>query len=971
MNREVPFVKLSLHFISCTNIKKNPNVLAQPTQPTSWVSPTPGRQISPTQPTAVCTATVDLGFLIDGSGSIEQARRGNFKKELNFVKQIVNGFKVCKKSTHVGVIIFSSNAKVISGFDEHYDKRSVLAAIDSIPYPGAGTKIGKALDLARTQLYSKSARSGIPNMLIVLTDGQSMDQVTGPAQRLRDSGVTIFAVGIGGGYNLAELKAMATDPDSQHVYRASFNNLNAIVQSIKNRACLGSGGTSQPAPPIASRAPTPTQPPTQPTQATSWRISPTPGTQISPTQPTAVCTATVDLGFLIDGSGSIEQARRGNFKKELNFVKQIVNGFKVCKKSTHVGVIIFSSNAKVISGFDEHYDKRSVLAAIESIPYPGAGTKIGKALDLARTQLYAKSARSGIPNMLIVLTDGLSMDQVTGPAQRLRDSGVTIFVVGIGGGCSRSELKAMATDPDSQHVYRASFKNLNSIVQSIKNRACAGSGGVSQRTQKDPFLQSPLTVCEARMDLAILIDGSQSVEYFGAGNFRKCLRFVQYLVSSFNIAREGTHVGMVVFSNTAEVVFRFEEYLSLTLISRAIGNIKYLQGGIHIGNALDVAWNQLIDASARQDVPKVLLVMTVGASQDDVDEPSRRLRNMGVTIFTLGLGESFDINQLNEMATDPNSKHVFTAEFSALDSPLIEKIKNNVCKVAGGIFKSKADHGANFQPPHENTSDNDIYKGEIFGEGGRTADEASSVKRHGEFHGGSIGGAERGQLIKVDSTLVHHGRDYPVPVALYPLNEKYRARDVIGGNLPGVASKVIPADGPFNKSKNSYLFFGKSDSFIELPNNGKLDTKNSMSILAWILPRSAGPIFNYKIDGWGVNFWMAKPRKLFAQFVSRTPAAPLPAIKSTHVKPNKWNFVGTTFDQNSGQASLWINGKKEDERHLGNITLATNYPVRIGSRIGDNRNYRGRISCLQVYGIALRREQINNAKIKCRSLAGV
>ena len=55
MNREVPFVNLSLHFISCTNIKKNSNVLAQPTQPTSWVSPTPGRQISPTQPTGECT----------------------------------------------------------------------------------------------------------------------------------------------------------------------------------------------------------------------------------------------------------------------------------------------------------------------------------------------------------------------------------------------------------------------------------------------------------------------------------------------------------------------------------------------------------------------------------------------------------------------------------------------------------------------------------------------------------------------------------------------------------------------------------------------------------------------------------------------------------------------------------------------------------------------------------------------------
>ena len=55
---------------------------------------------------------MDLGFLIDGSGSIEQAGAGNFKKELNFVKQIVNGFKVSKKDTHVGVIIFSSDARV-------------------------------------------------------------------------------------------------------------------------------------------------------------------------------------------------------------------------------------------------------------------------------------------------------------------------------------------------------------------------------------------------------------------------------------------------------------------------------------------------------------------------------------------------------------------------------------------------------------------------------------------------------------------------------------------------------------------------------------------------------------------------------------------------------------------------------------------------------------------------------------------
>ena len=76
-------------------------------------------------------------------------------------------------------------------------------------------------------------------MLIVLTDGKAQDAITAPAQRLRDSGVTIFVVGIGNGYDMGQLRDMATDPDSQHVYKADFNNLNAVVQSIKARACMG------------------------------------------------------------------------------------------------------------------------------------------------------------------------------------------------------------------------------------------------------------------------------------------------------------------------------------------------------------------------------------------------------------------------------------------------------------------------------------------------------------------------------------------------------------------------------------------------------------------------------------------------------------------------------------------------------------------------------------------------------------
>ena len=129
--------------------------------------------------------------------------------------------------------------KVVSDFDEHYEKSSILAAISSIGYPSGGTYTGSALDLARSRLYGRSARHGIPDMLVVITDGYSKDSVSEPAQRLRDSGVTIFSVGIGRGYNVEQLRDMATDPDSQHVYKADFNNLDTIVKSLKDRACMG------------------------------------------------------------------------------------------------------------------------------------------------------------------------------------------------------------------------------------------------------------------------------------------------------------------------------------------------------------------------------------------------------------------------------------------------------------------------------------------------------------------------------------------------------------------------------------------------------------------------------------------------------------------------------------------------------------------------------------------------------------
>ena len=93
---------------------------------------------------------------------------------------------------------------------------------------------------ALNQLFKANARPGVPNTLIVVSDGKSMDDVTGPAQTLRDSGVTIFAIGVGRGIDKNELKNIATDPDEEHMFVVQkFDDLDSIIKTIKDKACQG------------------------------------------------------------------------------------------------------------------------------------------------------------------------------------------------------------------------------------------------------------------------------------------------------------------------------------------------------------------------------------------------------------------------------------------------------------------------------------------------------------------------------------------------------------------------------------------------------------------------------------------------------------------------------------------------------------------------------------------------------------
>ncbi len=118
-------------------------------------------------------------------------------------------------------------------------------------------------------------------------------------------------------------------------------------------------------------------------------------------------------------------------------------------------------------------------------------------------------------------------------------------------------------------------------------------------------------------------------------------------------------------------------------------------------------------------------------------------------------------------------------------------------------------------------------------------------------------------------------------------------------------------------------------------------------------------------NGWGVHFWMISPRMLFVRFTRRRGRRFTAAVTSRRVLPRRWQFVGATYDGRTGIAKLFVNRRFVASRRVGRIRLATNYPVRMGARVGDKRYFLGRISCMQVYDQPLTSSQILRRKKRC------
>ena len=156
------------------------------------------------------------------------------------MKEIIGGFNVGYSTTRVAAVIFSSSNYVKKMFtlERYYDKAKIYEVIDKQIHPSGDTYTGMAMDLVSREIYNTSQdRPDVPNVCIIITDGNADDKIPDPAERLRRTGTTIFAVGVGKNYNRQQLITITGNP--LHVYTADFKELQSIITEIKESACRG------------------------------------------------------------------------------------------------------------------------------------------------------------------------------------------------------------------------------------------------------------------------------------------------------------------------------------------------------------------------------------------------------------------------------------------------------------------------------------------------------------------------------------------------------------------------------------------------------------------------------------------------------------------------------------------------------------------------------------------------------------
>uniref|UniRef100_A0A8C4SZU2 Collagen type VI alpha 6 chain n=1 Tax=Erpetoichthys calabaricus TaxID=27687 RepID=A0A8C4SZU2_ERPCA len=344
------------------------------------------------------TEEADIYFLIDGSGSIYPQDFLDMKK---FIIAMTKMFRIGKEEVRIGVVQYSLTTRLEFSVAQYGTAKEITIAVKNIAQLGGGTETGAALKSMENHFReaARTRQAKVPQFLITITDGKSDDSVVEAANSLRSMGVLTYAVGIRDA-DMAEIEQIAGVPERMF-YVNNFDSLKQIKDEVVRKICSKEG---------------------------KFRLSDS--IQALGTELCKVCKQKeADVIFLIDGSGSIFPV---DFDKMKGFMEAMVDKSDIGPDKVQFGLLQFSDSPREefqLNAYDNQLQLKQEITNMEQL---GGGTNTGAALEFASQYFdQSKGGRPSVRQFLVIITDGEAQDEVSKPAQALRQKGIIIYSIGV------------------------------------------------------------------------------------------------------------------------------------------------------------------------------------------------------------------------------------------------------------------------------------------------------------------------------------------------------------------------------------------------------------------------------------------------------------------------------------------------------------------------------------------------------------
>ncbi|XP_045435257.1 collagen alpha-5(VI) chain isoform X2 [Pipistrellus kuhlii] len=561
----------------------------------------------------------DIMFLVDSSDSIGHE---NYEKMKTFMKNVTAKIQIGPDKTQIGVVQFSGYNKEEFQLNKYFTQKEISDAIDRMSHIRQNTLIGGALTFVDEYFtHSKGARPGVKKFLILITDGESQDNVAEPAKALRDKGVIIISVGVYGAKR-TELEEISGD-GSLVFHVEKFDYLEAIESKLVSHVC---------------------------------------------TLYDCKSIKRLDVVFVLDHSGSIQATQQ---KSMIDLVVHLVNKADVGPDRVQFGAVTYANNPETLFYLNEYSDRSGVIENLRRRRSTGGDTYTAKALshtDILFREEHGSRIKQNVKQMLVIITDGVSHDRndLNATASRLREKGIIIYAVGVDQ-AEKEELEIMAGNVNNT-IHVRDFDKLKDIYLPLQENLCTNA-------------QEPCNTREA--DVIFLCDSSDMVsdpEFVTLTTFLSDLidNFdIQAQAMKIGMAQFGSRYQEIIELDNSLTKPQWKTQIQNIIKSNGRPQINLAL------KKVSLMFESSVGGRRNAGVPQTLVVITSGDPQDNVADAVKVLKNFGICVLVLGIGGHVHKAQL--LPITGNSEKIITfQDFNKLKNVEVKKrIVREICQSCG------------------------------------------------------------------------------------------------------------------------------------------------------------------------------------------------------------------------------------------------------------------------------------------------